>query len=49
MEGLRETKKSLRIVAASSDIRSKTLPNKDAELHICATAFGEISKSALKA
>jgi len=46
--GLRETTKPLTIIAISSDIRSKTLPNKSAERYICARVFGEISMSVLQ-
>jgi hypothetical protein len=48
MEELRETTKSLWIVTVFSDTRSKPLPNKSAECHICARAFNEIPKSALQ-
>ena len=48
LEGLRKTREYLKIVAVSSDIRSKTLPNKSAVRHICARVSGEISVSALQ-
>ena len=48
LEGLRKAREYLKIVAVSSDIRSKSLPNKSAERHICARIFGEILISALQ-